>query len=372
MRPSQTHPENATSNDPPNAAGAVRRHVSMTDGQRARKGGGLQRHPTMSAKPPVRSSTMNATTDATDKDFPPYDDDNVVDAEDPASYPPESAYGGIQNDWDNSGETDTWNANPPPGVPDWRMNQQQVHVDELTSSLSNMDLQRQPANYARGGPRFESNHPGMYQDYSQQLQQQSALTHAQRLNTEIQGPAGPASAGAYIPQQGHAGYGSIQRDSVASMGSGEEHHRGASGSDWDKSRMLKGRGSNPSIGQSYQGQYGGGAFGNMPPPPPIPSQYLNQVHPRSGSMGAIGGYGSPGQNFGPIGSPPGQVNVQPPPLLDPAAFLSSPIDVPTMIAQKGYNPATFDTRPPYVRDFRGGKYESDVLTGQIFCYQVIY
>jgi hypothetical protein len=39
---------------------------------------------------------------------------------------------------------------------------------------------------------------------------------------------------------------------------------------------------------------------------------------------------------------------QQPPNLDPISFLASPIDVPTMIAQKGYNPATFDTRPDFV------------------------
>jgi YTH domain-containing family protein len=87
----------------------------------------------------------------------------------------------------------------------------------------------------------------------------------------------------------------------------------------------------------------------MPPPPPIPAQYLHQVGVQhsgrlnAGSGPAFAQQGNGG--IGGIGSPQQPVALQPG---NPATYLSSPVDVPTMIAQKGYNPATFDTKPPFV------------------------
>lgn len=82
----------------------------------------------------------------------------------------------------------------------------------------------------------------------------------------------------------------------------------------------------------------------MPPPPPIPAQYLNQVGVQhSGRLNAGSAFTQQGN--GGIGSPPQPVGLQPG---NPATYLSSPIDVPTMIAQKGYNPSSFDTKPPFV------------------------
>jgi YTH domain-containing family protein len=347
---SQTHPENLYQASPPTATGAVRRHASMTDGPRARKEPDLRRHPTLSGKPPMRSSTMNATTEAADDEYPAAFEDAE---EDPTSYPPESAYAGIQQaSWDH----------PTPNDQTWRADQQQPNIEEVMNNLSNLDIQRQGPNYARGGPRFDPNAPGGYPDYAQQLQQRHVMNQAQRLplNTEVQAPSGPVSASAYVPAPGHNAY----HPNRESMSSGDDHHRSASGSEWDrKSPMLRARGSNPNIWQGYQTQYGGGGFGNMPPPPPIPAQYLNQVQ-AAGRLGGgnmplgMGGYGpagGTGQAFGPVGGGGlmGQSQGQPglqqqPPTLDPAAILSSPIDVPSMIAQKGYNPANFDTRPPFV------------------------
>ena len=340
---------------PAAAAAAVRRHVSMTDGQRNKKEPGLQRHPTMSGKPPMRSSTMNATTEVTDEEYKAaYGEGD----DDPNSYPPESAYGGIQQpSWDHPQPNDqAWRANPNMNE-DWRVDQQQGNIDDVVNNMSNLDLQRQgPGNYSRGGPRFDPSAPAGYQDYTQQLQR-NIISQAQRMpiNTEVQMPSGPASASAYVPAPGHTAY----HASRESMGSGEDLHRSAS----EKGRNLRGRGSNPNIGQGYQGQFTGG-FGNMPPPPPIPAQYLHQAQGNRNMAGGanmplgMGGYGPAGgggQAFGPgAGGFPGQPGMQQqqqPQVLDPAAILSSPIDVPSMIAQKGYNPANFDTRPPFVRLF---------------------
>jgi hypothetical protein len=319
----------------------------MTDGQRTRKEPGLQRHPTMSGKP-MRSSTMNATTEAADDEYTAA----YEDAEEDTTYPPESAYGGIQQTaWDQ----------PIPNDQAWRADQQQATIDDIVNNLSNLDIQRQGSNYGRGGPRFEPNPPGGYPDYAQQLQQRNIMNQVPRtaVNTEVNTVSGPASASAYVPTPGYNPY----HPNRESKGSGIDHHRSASGSEWDrKGPTLKGRGSNPNIGQGYQNQYGGGGggFGNMPPPP-IPAQYLNQGQGAgrigggnmSLGMGGHGPAGGTGPAFGPVGGGALMGQPQPglqqqPPTLDPAAILSSPIDVPSMIAQKGYNPANFDTRPPFV------------------------
>jgi len=319
----------------------------MTDGQRSRKDPGLHRHITVSGKPSMRPSTMTGTSEAAEDEYTTA----YGDAEDdPSSYPPESAYGGIQSSWDSPTTSDQ----------PWLADQQQTDIEDVMNNLSNLDLQRQGTNYPRGGPIFDPNAAGGYPDYAQQLPQRNIIGQAQKIpqGTEAQTSPGLINASTYVPVPGHNSYHS-NRESV---GSGDGHRRSPSGSDWEpKSRMLKGRGSNPNLGQGYHSQYMG-AFGNMPPPPPIPSQYLDQVQSnrlvQGGAnmplgMGGYGPTGGPGQAFGAVGGimgqVPGQTGLQQQPqILDPAAILSSPIDVPTMIAQKGYNPATFDIRPPFV------------------------
>ncbi|KAG8849495.1 hypothetical protein FRB91_009849 [Serendipita sp. 411] len=262
----QPSPGGPHSTELPSASGAVRRHVSMTDGPRARKPAGVQRHPTMAGRAPVRSNTMN---DAQDKDHESaYAENTPSDYDDPSSYAPESAYDGIQDGWETEIRNDQeWAETGGNAQVDWRMGNQPPQIDELSQNFSNLGLQQQRPvqNPSQRGPRFDAFQP-VYSDSSQQQlhhQQQNILNHAQRigLNTEVSAPIGPASASAYIPQPGH---------------------------------------------------------------------------------------GHPGQGA-----------VQQQPFLDPATYLSSPIDVPTMIAQKGYNPATFDTRPAYARYFVIKSYTED-------------
>ena len=95
-------------------------------------------------------------------------------------------------------------------------------------------------------------------------------------------------------------------------------------------------------------------------------------------MGGYGPTGGMGQGFGPgggnmIGQAQGQPGLQQQPqVLDPAAILSSPIDVPSMIAQKGYNPANFDTRPPFVSSSFDYIILSNLDSGSILCHQILY
>lgn len=359
----------------------------MTDG-RVRRGTPPRRYPTVSGRPPMRSSTMDATTEAPDDYAAGYAEGEAEEYDDSSAYGADLAYGGLQQgERDATTGTDpTWRNNVA-GNTEWKQSQNQVNVDELANTLGNLDIQQaQQPNYARGGPRFDATVNTGYQDsYSQQLQQarQSVLSHNQRLglNNEASVPTGPVSTSAFVPHQGHVHHGSIQRESIMSISSGEDHHRAASG-EWDqKSRILKGRGSNPNLGQGFQEQYGaggGGVFGGMPPPPPIPAQYLNQIQAGrlASGAGSMANFGTgPVQQFGTMRVQPHQAlaDTQNPPLLDPAAFLASPIDVPAMIAQKGYNPATFDTKPAYVRTILTiVPFMNNSDTGKILCHQIIH
>jgi hypothetical protein len=76
--------------------------------------------------------------------------------------------------------------------------------------------------------------------------------------------------------------------------------------------------------------------GNIPNVPPIPTQYLNQNQP--------GGQAPRMGNSSNQVHPQGDNNGQPVP-----GFIHSPVDVPSLIAGKGYNPPNFDVRPGFVR-----------------------
>lgn len=121
---------------------------------------------------------------------------------------------------------------------------------------------------------------------------------------------------------------------------------------WDgnasKERILTSRASNPNLQYGYQqsggkspstassGGVGASVGGSVPNVPPIPVQYLQQNQQRMGG-GPFGGPGMPQ----PQTQHTGQTPTQP--------FANTPIDVPTLIQTKGYNPPTFDTRPQFVR-----------------------
>ena len=79
--------------------------------------------------------------------------------------------------------------------------------------------------------------------------------------------------------------------------------------------------------------------------------------PRLSATSPFGGQSSPGQAAAP-------------------GFINTPIDVPTLIATKGYNPIDFDTKPSFVW-FISLALQSSVdvlflLSGSILCNQVIH
>ena len=120
---------------------------------------------------------------------------------------------------------------------------------------------------------------------------------------------------------------------------GRMHHRGSVSSnpgsvhsDERVERILTSRSSNPNL--QYNANYDASG---LPPNPPIPAQYQQGAQgPRLGVTPFSQGLQGQGQ---------GAMN----PLQQGVGFMGTPIDVPSLIALKGYNPASFDCRPAYVR-----------------------
>lgn len=105
---------------------------------------------------------------------------------------------------------------------------------------------------------------------------------------------------------------------------------------WDqKERLLGGRSSNPNLHHLYDKNGNGQDIPNVPS---IPAQYLQNQAPRMGA-------GTPMNAQGQQSGRGGQSHSQ-----NPSAdgYAGTPIDVPTLIATKGYNPVDFDTRPLFV------------------------
>jgi len=144
------------------------------------------------------------------------------------------------------------------------------------------------------------------------------------------GNPGSISASAYVPPVGH-GYSQQPGQQQRGVNDHDDHAFTATGS-WDqKERILSGRASNPNLHYAYaqQGSTGQG----IPNVPPIPTQFLNQ--PGIGVQARLG-VNTPGQGQPTLGGAQSQ------------AFMASPIDVPTLIATKGYNPSNFEIRPAFV------------------------
>lgn len=142
---------------------------------------------------------------------------------------------------------------------------------------------------------------------------------------------------------------SLRHQRTASGGQSlrDEGSRGniPSGGSWDQQdRGLAPRTSNSNL--RYSSGYDAS---DLPPNRPIPAQYLNQQQAQRGGMrqGATSPYAQVAQAIGqgPLSLGSGQQQ------LDNPGFMNASIDVATLIAAKGYNPATFDVNPTFVRSF---------------------
>ena len=192
-------------------------------------------------------------------------------------------------------------------------------------------------------------------------------------NVGGQGFQGPFSAAAYVPPIGHGAPGqSGSKGPMGNTGRGgqigneqgqagqtQERAATASGVMWDqKDRVLGSRSSNPNL--QYQQQQGGQGWNNSggPPVPTIPAQYLQQQQQQQQQQAALR-LGSVANYGGALG--PETNNNASQPSINPGApgYVGSPVDVPTLIATKGYNPTNFEIRPTFARYFVIKSYTED-------------
>jgi YTH domain-containing family protein len=331
---------------------------------------GLRRAGTLQA-PPLKGHSQQPYSDArspsptgADEEYD-YDNDSVRAEEDGYFRGPSQQ--GSQGQYPTSpiGRSSPWST--PGASNDWRTQLQgninpnigsgPSGIDDVSRALSTLEINQQYAagnagnGYQQGQstypPRFNPPHNFVLQAPGARGGVGSGNGASRKLHlvTDLDNPlqqGSVQSASAYVPPIGH---GMQQNQPQRQNDRDDQHTRDraftASGSGpWDaKERFMGSRMSNPNLHNVYQTKNGGAG---IPSVPSIPAQYLNQGQgPRMGLANA-----SQGNQQSPEGRGSSQgSNAQSPP---GDALITSPIDVPSLIATKGYNPAEFDTRPLFV------------------------
>lgn len=258
------------------------------------------------------------------------EDDEGLDQE--SYFPPPN-----QNQYPTSpmGKPSPWAA-PGPSGNEWRGPGSNGNaVDDVSRALNALELNQ---NYQSGQA---SQHPPRFNPA--QLPPQALRRGSQSgPNT----PGGNNNNSTYVPPIGHP----LALQPGSGPGHpGRERSMTASSGQWEqKERILGSRSSNPSLHQLYQNQLqqGGRNGDNIPNVPPIPAQFLNQSQPprlglsnnfNTGGQGQNSHNGGNNSNNAPLNSNQGDASV------------NTPVDVPTLIATKGYNPVDFDIKPVFVR-----------------------
>jgi len=227
-------------------------------------------------------------------------------------------------------------------------------IDEVQRGLSSMDINSQTQGYpAAAFSSAQSGHPPRFNP--NQTQQFTTLlgaapndsnggaAHKLQLITNLDerannnqlpgssGSSGPVSASAYVPAVGHGIQQSTGQQQRGGTGEPDERAFTASGT-WDqKERVLHSRSSNPNINYVPNAQQQQQKGPGIPSVPPIPAQFLQANQQQNLRLGL----NTQMSGLGVVGAQPG--------------ILTSPIDIPTLIATKGYNPQNFDTHPTFVR-----------------------
>ncbi|KIP12361.1 hypothetical protein PHLGIDRAFT_82176 [Phlebiopsis gigantea 11061_1 CR5-6] len=365
----------------PDSGANVRRHQSLNYPNPAAarfRNSGLRRADTMQA-PPIKERTPQAypgpqspSPTGADEEHD-YDNDSVR-AEEDGYFRASNQQNQGQYPTSPIGRSSPWGT--PSAGNDWRT---QLHgivnpnigpgpngIDDVSRALSALEINQQ---YAAGNPgngyqqgqsaypprfnppqNFNLQSPGMHNNGGAG----NGASRKLQLVTDLGGGVQQGSiqsASAYVPPIGHG----IQQHQNQRQGERDEqqqhYHRDraftASGSNpWDsKEQLLGGRMSNPNLHGIYQTKNGGPG---VPSVPQIPTQYLN-------NQGQAPRMGQANYQQAPRASSQGS-NTQSPPADN---IITSPIDVPTLIAAKGYNPAEFDTRPLFARYFVIKSYTED-------------
>lgn len=333
---------------------------------------GLKRSGTLQATLPPHS--QNSTPPDTSEQ--PEEDEYVFEAEDTSVYEDEYYQPQQHQQFSNSsiGRSSPWS----PGN-EWKQaytsgnSGGNAAIDDVQRALSALEL----ASNQSAVPNMQQGGYGGYQHTGQS-------NHPPRFNPQ-QGTQPQHQSAGLRGNNGNGGNSGYNQGNNNSAGNG---HRAQTGNDFDgrktpvsqsqrytqqqnygqqrdeRDQGLRGRASNPNLQYGYQ-QSGGGHIksgsasssnagsqpGPVPSVPPIPPQYLQQ-QTGQGNQGGRPGLGVATTfttSNAPV--PSGQTPVQP--------FANTPIDVPSLIAMKGYNPATFDTRPQFARYFVIKSYTED-------------
>ncbi|KAI0094072.1 YT521-B-like domain-containing protein [Irpex rosettiformis] len=333
-----------TSPPPPDSGAAVRRHQSLTytthTGARNLHKANLRRAGTLQA-PTIREPAPHSLYNSAQSPSPTLADEEFetdsVRAEEDGYFRPHPTQQG-QYPTSPIRRSSPWST---PDPQDWRAQRggnvpaniaPGSGVDDVALALSSLELKQQQY----GGNNFQPEGSRKLQlrtDVEQQLQQEAVQ-----------------SASAYVPPIGHGIQGGVTRQ-------GEDYHAQreraltTSGSTpWDqKERLLSGRASNPNLQHLYQSKNGSSPIPNVPP---IPSQFFNSSSGQGPRLGQSQVSNNSVNQQGRSSTGPGQT-------VPSDNFLASPLDVPTLIATKGYNPVEFDTRPLFAKYFVIKSYTED-------------
>ncbi|KAF7311252.1 YTH domain-containing protein [Mycena kentingensis (nom. inval.)] len=292
-------PNSPHDTSPPPGSAGVRRHVSLTYGAAARQ---AQKIPVSGLR---RSGTLQTPLPAhqrpTEQPADEGEEEQVY--EDEQDVYDESEYYKQPNPVSPIGRQSPW-ANNGGGGTDWRV--PGGAVDDVQRALSSLEIS---GGYAAGAgqsvhpPRFNPAHPPPSQSPGLRGNNGNGNGNGNggrklALNTDLEGRKTPV----------------VQQQQPTSAGQVYGQHYG-----------VGLRTSNPNLQYAYQQQQAS----KGQPVPALPQQYQQQQRAT----------GTP--------TPPQQ------------PFVNTPIDVPTLIATKGYNPATFDLRPTYARFFVIKSYTED-------------
>ena len=351
---------------PPPAGSGVRRHVSLTYG--AAVGGqrkiasGLKRSGTIQATLP--SHSQNSTPPDTSEQ--PEEEEYLYEADNSSAYGEEDYHVTSQQQqqyqqYSNSpiGRTSPWSSGN-----EWRQQgyggNGNTTVDDVQRALSALEL----ASNQGAAP------VGNYQGYQQpQGTHPPRFTSAQGPHHQSTGSRGSTGSGGNAPYNNNGNGNKLPNDfegRKTPLSQGQRSGYGQQQQYNQQEQGLRGRASNPNMQYGYQQQGGhvksgssssnaggapGSSSGAVPSVPPIPQQYLQQNQGNQGrpGLGVATNFSNTGNTAAAVAS--GQTPVQP--------FITTPIDVPTLIATKGYNPAQFDTRPAFARYFVIKSYTED-------------
>ncbi|KAJ7161497.1 YT521-B-like domain-containing protein [Mycena crocata] len=332
---------------PPAAASGVRRHQSLTYGAAARQAqkipaSGLRRSGTLQTPVPVHAAAPPEPPAEDEDEYTYQDDANAYDESEYYDKGPASPIGRL-SPWHNNGGGD-WRA-PNPGFSSGSGGS----VDDVQRALSSLELSGGGAygnNNNVGGqsahpPRFNPTHPPPVQAPGMRGNNGNGNGNGNRngngngngsgklqLVTDFDGRKTPLGQNASGPASASAVYVLQQQAQQQQQQFLQQQQGGQSGQGWEpKDRVLGLRSSNPNLQYGYQQQQAS----KGQPVPQIPQQYMQQQQ----------------QQRVPSGQTPTQ------------GFVNTPVDVPSLIATKGYNPANFELRPSFARYFVIKSYTED-------------